>query len=106
MFNKIRSEKYFPSFIRKADITSLYKGKGEKCNLNIDRGIFIVSIFRSLIMKMMYRDISEIIDQSISDLQIGSRKAKNVRNHIWVLNSVKCDTLSTKKIKTYRYSDI
>ena len=99
MFNKIRSEKYFPSFIRKADITSLYKGKGEKCNLNNDRGIFIVSIFRSLIMKMMYTDIYEIIDQSMSDSQIGSRKAKNIRNHIWVLNSVICDTLSTKKKK-------
>jgi hypothetical protein len=59
--------------------------------------IFIVSIFRSLVMKMIYKDIYNIIDSSMSDSQIGSRKAKNIRNHVWVLNSIISDTLSTKK---------
>ena len=99
LFNRIKAEKHFPAFIRKADISTIYKGKGEKCNLDNDRGIFIVSIFRSLIMKMMYREIYDIIDSSMSDSQIGSRKSKNIRNHIWVLNSIISDTLSTKRKK-------
>ena len=100
MFNRIKSEKTYPTFMRKANVTTLYKGKGEKSNLENDRGIFIVPIFRSMIMKMIYKEIYEIIDNSMSDSQIGSRKAKNIRNHIWVLNSVICDVLSSKKKKS------
>ena len=97
LFNRIRTENYFPEFMRKADITTLYKGKGEKSNLENDRGIFIVPIFRSLIMKLIYQDIYQIIDKSISDSQIGSRKAKNIRNHVWVLKSIINETLSSNK---------
>ena len=45
LFNKIKSENYIPEFIRKAEIATIYKGKGEKCNLDNDRGIFIVTIY-------------------------------------------------------------
>ena len=45
LFNKIKSENYIPEFMRKADITTIYKGKGEKCNLENDRGIFLVTVF-------------------------------------------------------------
>ena len=47
-FNKIKAEKFFPDLIRKADVTTIYKGKGEKCELENDRGIFIVTILRNL----------------------------------------------------------
>ena len=33
----------------------------------------------------------------MSDSQVGGRKGRNVRNHIWVLNGIICDVLSTKK---------
>ena len=48
-------------------------------------------------MKLIYQDISEIIDNSMSDSQIGSRKRKNIRNHIWVLNSIINESLTSKK---------
>ena len=100
LFNKIKLENYFPDFTRLAYVTTIYKEKGEKSILTNDRGIFIVSIFRSLVMKLIYRDIYEIIDESMSDSQIGSRKEKNIRNHVWVLNSIICDTLSSKAKKS------
>ena len=83
--------------MRKADITTLYKGKGSKSELNNERGIFIVSIFRSLLMKLIYQDIYDVVDNSMSDSQIGSRKGKNIRNHVWVLNSIINETLASKK---------
>ena len=95
----MKTENYFPDFTRLADVTTIYKGKGEKSNLSNDRGVFIVTIFRSLMMKLIYKDIYVIIDESMSDSQIGSRKGKNIRNHIWVLNSIICDVLSTKRKK-------
>ena len=33
----------------------------------------------------------------MSDSQVGGRKGKFVRNHIWIVNGVICDVLSTKK---------
>ena len=110
LFNRMKMENYFPDFMRKADISTIYKGKGEKSELRNDRGIFIVSVFRSLLMKLIYQDIYEIIDKSMSDSQIGSRKDRNIRNHIWVVNSVICDTISTKKkspvdIQIYDYKE-
>ena len=51
-------------------------------------------------MKLIYQEIYEIIDKSMSDSQIGSRKGKNIRNHVWILNSILSDVLNTKKKKS------
>ena len=96
-FNKMKEENIIPDFVRYADVATIYKGKGEKCNLENDRGIFIVSIYRSILMRLIYLDTYETLDKSISDSQVGGRKGKSVRNHIWILNGVICDVLSKKK---------
>ena len=70
LFNKIKIENYIPDFMRKADIATLYKGKEDKSNLENERGIFIVFIFRSLKMRMIYQDIYSILDESMSDSQL------------------------------------
>ena len=97
LFNRIKEENEIPNFVKMADISTIYKGNGEKCDLKNDRGIFIVSIFRSILMRMIYMDKYSCLDSSISDAQVGGRKGKSVRNHIWVLNAVICDILSKKK---------
>lgn len=91
LFNKIKSENYIPDFIRYADVATIYKGKGEKCNLENDRGIFLVTTFRSILMRLIYRDKYDIVDANMSDSQVGGRKGRNVRNHIWMLNGIICD---------------
>ena len=67
MLNKIKQEITIPEFMELSNIVSIYKGKGERMDLQNDRGIFIVNIFRSLLMKMVYRDNYAIIDKSMSD---------------------------------------
>ena len=52
-FNKMKTENYIPEFVRKADVTTIYKGKGEKFDLENDRGIFLVTTFRSILMKLI-----------------------------------------------------
>ena len=93
----MKEKNFIPEFIRKADVATIYKGKGEKCDLKNDRGIFLVTVFRSILMRMIYRDKYSEVESSMSDSQVGGRKGKNVRNHIWVLNGIICDTLSSKK---------
>ena len=56
LFNKIKLENYIPDFIRKSDIATIYKWKGEKFDLENDRGIFLVTVFRSILMRLIYRD--------------------------------------------------
>ena len=96
LFNKMKAENYIPDFIRFADVATIYKGKGEKCDLENDRGIFLVTTFRSILMRLIYKDKYQVIDSNMSDSQVGGRKGKNVRNHIWILNGIICDVLSTK----------
>ena len=50
-----------------ADVATIYKGKGEKCDLQNDRGIFVVTVFRSILMRMIYLEKYEELDLSMSD---------------------------------------
>ena len=56
--------------------------------LENDRGIFIVNLFRSMLMKMVYNDKYSIAGGNMSDSNVGSRKGENIRNHIFVVNGV------------------
>ena len=96
LLNKIKEENEIPDYIKLADVATIYKGKGSKTQLKNDRGIFLVTVFRSILMRLIYQDNYEILNRNISDSQVGGRKGKSVRNHIWVLNGVISDVLSRK----------
>ena len=82
-----------------ANIISIYKGKGEKIDLSNDRGIFIVSTLRSILMKLLYNDSYDFLELNMSDSNIGARKGRSVRNHIFILNGIIHDVLSNKGSK-------
>ena len=97
MANQIKDEIFSPKFMQYANIVSIYKGKGEKLDLTNDRGIFLVNIFRSIIMKMVYQDKYDVVDKNMSDSNVGARKKKNIRNHLFVINRVINDVLVNKE---------
>ena len=97
MANRIKDKVFFPEFMQYANVVSIYKGKGEKADLANDRGIFLVNIFRSIIMKMVYKDKYEIVDTNMSDSNVGARKNKNIRNHLFVINGVINDVVNRKE---------
>ena len=96
LLNGIRDNCFIPNFTAWANISSLYKGKGDKMNLENDRGIFLVTVFRSILMRMIYNDKYQVIDGNMSDSNVGARKGKNIRNHIFVINGIITDILNTK----------
>ena len=98
-FNRMKQECIIPDFVRMADVATIYKGRGEKSDLQNDRGIFLVTVYRSILMRLIYLDKYELLDNSMSDSQVGGRRGKSVRNHIWILNGVITDVLSSKKRK-------
>ena len=96
LFNRIKDTVEIPKLMEYANITSIYKGKGEKMDLENDRGIFIVSVLRSIFMKLLYNDNYDIVDMNMSDSNIGARRGKSVRNHIFIVNGVIHDVLAKK----------
>ena len=96
LLNRVKQEISFPDFMEFANIVAIYKGRGEKSSLLNDRGIFLVNIVRIILMKLVYKDKYAIVDKNMSDSQIGARKKKNIRNHIFVLNGIINEALNTK----------
>ena len=72
--NRMKEENEIPDFVRLADVSTIYKGKGKKCDLINDRGIFVVTLLRSILMRLIYLDFYPQLDDSMSDSQIGARK--------------------------------
>ena len=78
LLNGIKMEKTVPEFLRTPDITTIYKNKGEKMKLQNDRGIFKLSVIRTIMDTMIYNDEYEKIDENMSDSNIGARKNRNI----------------------------
>ena len=106
LFNRIKQTGIFPSFMQYANICAIYKGRGEVSSLDSDRGIFLVSLFRTIMMKMIYKEKYNIIDESISDSNIVARKHKNIRNHIFVVNSIILFSVERQSLRLTLWSKI
>ena len=76
--NKVRDEIEIPEFLELTDISSIYKNKGSKNDLNNDRGIFNVVTVRSIIDKLINTDIYDVVDSNMSDSNVGGRRGRNI----------------------------
>ena len=93
LMNLILNSFFIPDKLLKSDITSIWKNKGSKMDFANDRGIFILSIFRKILDKLLFINLYPSIEKGMSDSNIGARKNKNVRNHLYVVYGVIGHTL-------------
>ena len=98
MFNRLKTEGLIPEFMKNATITTIPK-KGSKLLLKNERGIFMLSSVRTIFMRLLYNSKYDIIDQNMSDSNVGSRKNKSCLNHIFIINGIIHETLSSKNNK-------
>ena len=98
MFNRLKTEGLIPEFMKKATITTIPK-KGSKLLLKNERGIFMLSSVRTIFKRLLYNSKYDIIDQNMSDINVGSRKNKSCLNHIFIINGIIHETLSSKNNK-------
>ena len=56
LLNKTKHEMRIPEFMKFINISSIYKNKNCKLDMNSYRGIFIVNCFRSILMKLIYQE--------------------------------------------------
>ena len=88
LLNGIKAELYIPLLVQLANITTIFKNKGSRLDMKNDRGIFILSVFRKMIDKMIYHDKYDDIDHFMSDSNIGARRHKNIRKHVYVIYAI------------------
>ena len=82
--NKVKAECAIPAFLELTNITSIFKNKGSKTDLNNDRGVFNVMTVRSVIDNLIYNDFYSIIDNNMSDSNVGGRKERNIRDNLFI----------------------
>ena len=92
-FMRIKEEIIFPEFMEFVNILGIYKGKGSEKN---DRGIFLVNTLKGIFMKMVWNYVYIILDSNMSDSNIGGRKNKNIRNHVFMINGIINEVINGK----------
>ena len=70
------------------NISSIWKLKGSRSDFDNYRGVFRVTIFRSILDKLIYNDEYDKIDENLSDCNVGARKKRNIRDNIFVINAI------------------
>ena len=88
LMNRIKSDQVFPDCFEPCNITSIWKSKGAKNDFENYRGVFRVTVFRNILDRLIYNDQYPDIDSQLTDCNVGSRKHRNIRDHIYVLNAI------------------
>ena len=98
MFNGLRINNLIPEFMNWPNITTVPK-KGSRIEPKNERGIFRVSVLRYILMRLIYNMKYPVIDQNMSDCQMGGRKMKSCKNNIFIANGLIHEALKSKKMK-------
>jgi hypothetical protein len=86
--NQVKAECDIPKFLELTNISSIFKKKGRKSDLNNDRGVFNVMTVRSIIDNLVYNDFYDIIDASMSDSNVGGRRNRNIRDNLFIVYGI------------------
>ena len=88
LMNKLKNDLIVPDNINVCNVTNLYKNKGERTHYDSYRGIFRTTVLRNILEKLLHNDEYKGIDNNLTDCNVGSRKGRNVRDNLFVINAV------------------
>ena len=88
LFNGIKTKMSLPEFLTLGNITSIWKQKGSKKDMNSERGIFILTVLKKCLDKLIFFDNVNEIDENMSDSNIGGRKDRNIKNHLFMIYGI------------------
>ena len=69
-------------------ISSIWKQKKSRNEFDSYRGIFRLTVFRSILDRLIYNDEYKNIDSNLTDANVGARKNRNIRDNIFVMNAI------------------
>ena len=88
MMNRIKDEQCYPKCLELCNVSSIWKKKKSRNDFESYRGIFRVTIFRSILDRLIYNDEIKNIDENLTDCNVGARKHRNIRDNIFVMNAI------------------
>ena len=56
--------------------------------MNNDRGIFILTVMKKIVDKLVYNDNYEEIDNQMTDCNVGARRKRNIKDHLLIIHGV------------------
>ena len=86
--NGAKRNQIIPLFITLSNITTIYKNKGSRLDLNNDRGIFIQTVMKKILDQLTYCDNYQEIDKHMSDSNVGGRRKRNIKDHLLIIHGV------------------
>ena len=89
LLNKCKDQLQIPRMMKHVNIALIPKaGKRNLRSISNHRGIFLIHKYRSLIMRMLLNDEYDTIDNYMSDSQVGGRKERGIRDHLFIINGI------------------
>ena len=94
--NMVKIECKIPKFVELSNITSIFKNRGSKQDLDNDRGIFSVTCVRSIIDKLIYNEYYPTIDSNMSDSNVGGRQNRSIRDNLFIVYGILNNAIQNK----------
>ena len=88
LLNKIKDQCEFPECLTLCNVTNAYKNKGDRSSFDSYRGLFRTPVIRNILDKLLYVDLYETVDNEMTDCNVGSRKRRNIRDNLFVINAI------------------
>ena len=94
LFNSVKRNMVIPEFFQTATITSFYKNRGCVQEMTNQRGVFNLPKVRGIFDKMIYQRSYEEIDRELSCSNVGGRKERSIRDHLFVITAIINDAIN------------
>ena len=97
LMNETKKRLEIPYLMQNVNVALIPKpGKRDIKNIENHRGIFLINKFRGLIMRLLLNDKYNTIDKYMSDSNVGGRKGRSIRDHLFILNGIIHDHYKSK----------
>ena len=78
----------YPECMDICNVTSIYKNKGDRNVFDAHRGVFRTTTLRNILDRLIYNDEYSTVDSNLTDCNVGSRKKRNIRDNLFVMNAI------------------
>ena len=98
LLNNTKAHLKIPHMMQIVNIALIPKpGKKNMHHIENHRGIFLIHKCRSLLMRMLLNDKYDILNDFMSDSNVGGRKGRSVRDHLFIVNGIVHDHYKSKE---------
>ena len=98
LLNKTNNHLKIPQMVKIVNISLIpTPGRRNLQHIEKHRGIFLIHKFRSILMRMLLNDKYDTINEFMINCNVGGRKGRSVRDHLFVVNGIIHDHHNSKE---------